>query len=376
MEYKDFLNKEYDALTDAHFRVSERTTSFFQYLLVILSAPVLLIAAEKELSQLLQGFIYCTVGVIGSLILLYLSQLRFEAILYARSVNRLRNLLLQQMGDINSINTDPHILYIQSKIPPYVDLYQFIWVYLAVSLINSLYITYGSSQLLSNFQSIYVTICLILIFIASFMISFLMYTYIGKRMSEEKNFFENKVGVNISCLFENSYIKTTNSSMGKLHNKIKTYDMFRVDISLLRNKLHWNELEFDENLDNLVSKIQQSGNRVLLYNNIQKHYFRLIDCFKIKKAIRQSKIPKIIQRCLFGSISFQKRHAHYDMYNNLSRFCEINKIKYFVTNDISDMKHVANICKKILYIGQEELTQYFNVIKIDTLNDIFPHLNI
>lgn len=375
MDYKDFLNKEYDTLTDAHFRVSERTTSFFQYLLVILSAPVLLIAAEKELTQLLQGFIYCTVGVIGSLILLYLSQLRFEAILYARSVNRLRNLILQQMGDINSSNTDPHILYIQSKIPPYVDLYQFIWVYLAVSLINSLYITYGSSLLLSNFQPFYVTIGLILIFMVSFILSFLMYTYIGRRMSEERNFFENRVGLNLSCVIDNTFIKTTNSSKEKLHKEIKTYDIFGVDIKVLSSKQIWNELEFDKNFENLVSKIQQSGNRVLLYNNIQKYNFSLIDCLKIKKVIRQSKIPKIIQRSLIGSISLQKRSLHYDIHKNLSKFCEIKKIKYFVTNDISDIKHVANICKKILFIGDQELTQYFNVIKIDTLNDIFPHLN-
>lgn len=89
-EIKRFSIEEYRMLSQAHFQASKRMTSFFQYALLILSAPMIILKVEIK-NDLLIGGIFFSIGVVGTLIMLYLLQLRAETILYARSLNRIRN---------------------------------------------------------------------------------------------------------------------------------------------------------------------------------------------------------------------------------------------------------------------------------------------
>lgn len=70
-------------------QTSQKITSFFQYALLIFSAPLALLTLEN-INKALLGIIFLFIGVVGYFVMIYLNQLRAEYLLYARSINQIR----------------------------------------------------------------------------------------------------------------------------------------------------------------------------------------------------------------------------------------------------------------------------------------------
>lgn len=131
-------------LSQAHFQASKRMTSFFQYALLILSAPMIILKVEIK-NDLLIGGIFFSIGVVGTLIMLYLLQLRAETILYARSLNRIRNevyTIKKQSTDLEHIERTQTLLT-QGRKPCFCDRYQFMLAAIALIVISCIYVGYG-----------------------------------------------------------------------------------------------------------------------------------------------------------------------------------------------------------------------------------------
>ena len=89
--YDQFVHEEYIMLKDAHFQTSSRITSFFQFAILFFSAPMILLAAASKIEDKQLGLTFMVIGFIGLFIMIYLSRLRAEALMYARNMNKIRN---------------------------------------------------------------------------------------------------------------------------------------------------------------------------------------------------------------------------------------------------------------------------------------------
>jgi len=101
-DFNRYLLAEYQNIAEAHFRTIAAISSFFRYYLLITGLPVTLIGvligfSPKEdlprifssLSTLTSGLFF-VISIVGFLVLLYVINLRMDALLYARTVNGIR----------------------------------------------------------------------------------------------------------------------------------------------------------------------------------------------------------------------------------------------------------------------------------------------
>src|SRR5712691_8630548 len=99
-----FLLAEYDHVSQALFDVNKTITQFFQFYLLILTFPVSLAGAlvkltnssltvqsilESELAPRL-ALVFLVIAVVGLGMLVYIVNLRLDALLYARTCNGVR----------------------------------------------------------------------------------------------------------------------------------------------------------------------------------------------------------------------------------------------------------------------------------------------
>ena len=87
-----YYEQEFNMLKDAHFQTSQKIISFFQFALLIFSAPIALLTSD-QISRAVLGTVFIVIGIIEVLVIAYLSSLRTEALLYARQINRIRNVI-------------------------------------------------------------------------------------------------------------------------------------------------------------------------------------------------------------------------------------------------------------------------------------------
>lgn len=107
----DFLLKEYDRISEAHFNTSNQISLFFRYYLTLMSVPALLLLyVNKDISTVESIFILSNdfalrphigilclmISFIGIALTIFLTKLKFEHILYARTVNGIRNYFHKQ----------------------------------------------------------------------------------------------------------------------------------------------------------------------------------------------------------------------------------------------------------------------------------------
>lgn len=106
-----FQLEEYKNISTSHYESVKQVSTFFKYYLLVLAAPAFVVTLigtkEKGLTSFLEGdepailydlvLIYLTlIAVVGFLIFLYIVNLRHDAMLYARTVNKVRRYFYEQ----------------------------------------------------------------------------------------------------------------------------------------------------------------------------------------------------------------------------------------------------------------------------------------
>jgi hypothetical protein len=152
--FGDYLKSEYNNIAEAHFRTNEAISSFFRYYLLIMSAPVAIVAAFLTLTQdpkkiesvvqnlsVLVSVIIGVISIAGFGVMLYIINLRMDAILYARTVNSIR----KYYYDHSSAGSVGHNLLMRvlpqsSSEPKYYEPLYFVPNIFVFALINSSYL--------------------------------------------------------------------------------------------------------------------------------------------------------------------------------------------------------------------------------------------
>jgi hypothetical protein len=143
--FSNFINKEYSTIANAHFNVSQRITSFFQYMLAIYAAPLVLFNSNIKIDDTIKGIVFIFISFIGFFVCMYANQLRCESLLYSRTVNATRAYSYDMSNNI--ILEKYQVLPIQKNKPPFIDHFQFIWIVLTAAVTNAGYFIYGIMQL-------------------------------------------------------------------------------------------------------------------------------------------------------------------------------------------------------------------------------------
>jgi len=151
--FQQFMLSEYDNIAQAHFNTVNNISNFFRYYLLIITIPIPLIALSfqnmdtsflskiKDSIQLFICYGTLTISLIGFCVLIYIINLRFDVLLYARTVNGIRK-YFYNLSDLNtSHELKIRILPTVVSAPTYLEWRFFYSVVLALSVANSLYLT-------------------------------------------------------------------------------------------------------------------------------------------------------------------------------------------------------------------------------------------
>jgi len=152
--FSDFQLKEYDKIAEAHFKVNEMIVAFFRYYLLLMVIPITTFGAAVisiknqehivllfDWNILISAFLY-VIAIIGFMIMAYISALHLRAILYARTVNSIRNYFYNIKPDeVQAINILPR----DSTIPTYTKYGSHFFIVLSFAVFNTLYIVAASA---------------------------------------------------------------------------------------------------------------------------------------------------------------------------------------------------------------------------------------
>ena len=153
-EFDQYLLTEYNNIAQAHFKTIDTLSTFFKHYLVIMSIPLVLLAflfrvstvenlAKSDmlptLSQLL-FLIFLAVALAGLGTMIYIINLRNDAILYARTINSIRKYFYDTKKDLDiGIKLSMRVLPQTYSQPPYRDWWYFGAVIFCFCAIDTLY---------------------------------------------------------------------------------------------------------------------------------------------------------------------------------------------------------------------------------------------
>lgn len=156
--FEDYQLKEYERIAEAHFKTADAISSFFRYYLVIMALPATAAAffwwhGEREpavelppaLSEPLLGLVLLVVASVGYCLMLYLSNLRMDGLLYARTVNGIRKYFYDRSNAPMGVKLRTRVLPQTPHTPPYYELRYFGPVILTFLLLDSAYFVAGFS---------------------------------------------------------------------------------------------------------------------------------------------------------------------------------------------------------------------------------------
>lgn len=149
--FDSFQLEEYKNISESHYESLKQISTFFQYYLLTLGAPafILSIIAKKEtgMDDFFKGlempiyydfvfYYFIAISFVGYFIYLYVINLRLDALLYAKTVNKVRRYFYEKSSlDIDEYSSYAHLPLSSAK-PKYSEKTFFVPLLLVFSLIN------------------------------------------------------------------------------------------------------------------------------------------------------------------------------------------------------------------------------------------------
>lgn len=158
--FEEFQREEYGKIAEAHFKTIESISAFFRYYLILMALPLTLVGAfvtvaaratvqAGVLEQLMRsakssvGLVFIVIGVLGFFIMLYVVHLRFDALLYARTVNAIRKFFYDKADEGFLQKARMRTLPQTAFAPPYYEKAIFTPVVIVFAIFNTLYLYLG-----------------------------------------------------------------------------------------------------------------------------------------------------------------------------------------------------------------------------------------
>ena len=110
-DFTQFQLKEYENISQAHFKTNEVLATFYRYFLLVTAIPITTVGLAllnfsdrgispegRILAYLIFGISAALLSSIGAAVIAYIEGLRLDAILYARTVNSIRKFFFEKPG--------------------------------------------------------------------------------------------------------------------------------------------------------------------------------------------------------------------------------------------------------------------------------------
>jgi len=188
-DISDFMLSEYQHIADAHFETAKQISSFFRYYLLIVSAPAFFILFfdknPEKVEKLLKGddiginvflcVVFCTISVIGFFVCVYIMNIKFNNVLYARTVNGIRKYFQETTS---AVVNNFLVLSTDTAFPPYFQ-WSFLVIIMSFTIINSAFVFFAFWVI----GNITLSVVLSIIFFATHILTYL---YWGKNRNKNK----------------------------------------------------------------------------------------------------------------------------------------------------------------------------------------------
>jgi uncharacterized HAD superfamily protein len=150
--FERYLQSEYDHIAEAHFRTIESISSFFRYYLLIVSVPISLIVIvltvaprPEDLRDVISSLnpllatVFLVISIVAFAVMLYVANLRMDALLYARTVNAIRKHFYDRADSNLEDRLRTRVLPQTSSQPAYFEGLYFLFVILAFAVLDAFY---------------------------------------------------------------------------------------------------------------------------------------------------------------------------------------------------------------------------------------------
>lgn len=374
----DFFQKEYEVIAQSHFSISQRITTFFQYLLAIYAAPFIILS--KEIGSEFLSFALLLVGLVATFASFYLYQLRNESILYARVVNSMRAFYYNASDFDRNDLLYYSVLPTQKNKPSYVDHSQFIWIVLATATANSSYIIYGAMLFLKNiFEMELIWYVVILMITALIFVHYFIYRWICNRAERAIDMYKRVIGVDIDgVLNEHTYhfCKIANEKYEGLN--IKHEDITEIPVhkciervtkkieqSVFLTKEYWSQMPSKEKSSDYLNKISTDL-------DYKVHLFTKRDWKSTTFNVDDVTVKWL--KCndfRYDDLTIEKDNSSIrDRYAISAE----KKIEFFVEDNIENALKLSQTCRivflvKQLYNQKENLP--WNIIPVENWDEIY-----
>lgn len=176
----EFMLSEYEHISNAHFESGKSINSFFRYYLLIMSAPafIFLIFDKKmeDVTRMFNGedlgvnkyicFFFIIISSVGYFIFMYIINKKMEVILYARTVNGIRN-YFKTKSEIDV--KDFLVLPTDINKPTYFKTSGF-YMILPIGIINSVFLFIALWIINNKYLSILFSLLFLIVHIISYLI--------------------------------------------------------------------------------------------------------------------------------------------------------------------------------------------------------------
>ncbi len=406
--------KEYEMLKDAHFQTSQKITTFFQYALLIFSAPLALLTSE-HINESLLGFVFLFISVVGYFVMVYLNQLRAESLLYARSINQIRKNIYNELHKKDKKITEINqfiVLLTQDKKPKYFDVSQFIFVVVVLGLFSSFYFGFGIYTII-HLPGIYcewvinnALLITLLVTICWFALHMITYKMMSNYNENGSAYFKRIIGVDIDGVlnkheeqFANIYNALFCDKDGRSKLSATSITTLPVSKSGIINREdeqevftrceYWDTMPESNNCDiYLTQEIKNKlGYKVYIFTwrdwDVRyKVSGEEVDKYSIKKQTRKWLKDKGI---LYDKIYFEKGNidrpvsAFDTKYKTRFFYSAKHNIKYFVEDNIHNAEKLSHICKYVFlfnheYNKNESIELPYNVIRVSSWSEVLDRI--
>lgn len=402
-ELRKFYEKEYDTLSNAHFQAAQRITTFFQYALVILAAPITKIGLNKGTTQIIIdqpaiNMICTAISLVGLFIVMYLGQLRTEVLMYARCINTIRKLFYNQNRNEQAFYNEYSVLSTHKRKPKYWDGEQFIFIILSLGIINTSYLLYAVQNIFSS--SIWTYIICPVFFICHF-----VFYYIFTRHSEANSrFYKHIIGIDIDGvlnLHKEQFVSIYNALVdkGKINEtKISIDDIKTIPVQdagkikesnvkkVFNTSDYWDSMPAITNTGKVITeKLYNSmGYKILIFTSRD---WSPIDSkgkpYNIKKYTKKWLKTNGIyaNRVYFEKGNFERPISiNTALYKNRFYISATKKIEFFIEDEPIKARRLATICRYVFLLdhsyNQEDKDNPFpyNVIRVTGWEEIYKRI--
>ena len=397
---RQYYTSEFEMLTNAHFQISQQITTFFQYSLLILSAPFALLAINNFSAKIL-SVVFLIIGTVGLFVMLYLSKMRTEALLYARQINRIRNVLYSN-GIIGNKPEEIHnrkILFSQDKKPNYADFHQFGYIVIVLNIFSSSYFSLGTYKVIQSFfadTSLYGFIAskqyLISVpFVLFFSLGLILHRVVSQHSENGSSYYKRIIGVDIDGVLnkhEEQFVKFYN---GQNDHKIRIEDITTLPVSKsgIIHKEDERKIFVKEDYWTSMPVIDGSSKIIKeeIYNLLgYKVFLFTFRDWKLSDSHWRGKIKRITKKWLkenklhynklkFESGNFDRPVSLFSRkYRTRFYFAQKYKIRFFVEDNYDNATRLSKICEYVFLINHkynENADMPYNIIRVDNWEEIY-----